>query len=61
MAIGYQLNVPQDENKRLEDNDKKARGVINDRLDNLLFDVQDVMNSREVASGETLNAEMDEL
>lgn len=50
-----------DENKRLEDNERKARGAINDRLDNLLCDVQDVMESREVASGENLNAEMDEL
>lgn len=32
-----------DENKKLEDTEKKARLLVNERLDSLLYDIQDVM------------------
>lgn len=50
-----------DENKRLEDTEGKARGLVNDRLDSLLLDVQDVMNAKGGSQGENLNTELDEL
>lgn len=36
----------QDENKKLEDTEKKARLIVNERLDCLLYDIQEVMASR---------------
>lgn len=50
-----------DENKRLEDAEKVARETINYRLDQMLFDVQDVMNSKGSIHGENLHMELDEL
>ena len=50
-----------DENKTLEDREKKARGLVNERLDSLLFDAQDVMNSKGSTHIENLNIELDEL
>jgi hypothetical protein len=51
----------QDENKRLDDTEKRARGLVNERLDSLLFDVQDVMNAKGGSQSENLNTELDEL
>jgi hypothetical protein len=51
----------QDENKRLDDTEKRARGQVNERLDSLLFDVQDVMNAKGGSQSENLNTELDEL
>jgi len=50
-----------DENKRLEETEKLARETINERLDQMLYDVQDAMNSKGTAHGENLHLELDEL
>ncbi|ERF74135.1 hypothetical protein EPUS_09231 [Endocarpon pusillum Z07020] len=50
-----------DENKRLDDTEKKARGLVNERLGTLLFDVQDMMNAKGGSQSENLNTELDEL
>jgi hypothetical protein len=51
----------QDENKRLEDTEKQARGLVNERLDDLLLNVQDVMNSKGTSNGQNLNESLDNL
>lgn len=50
-----------DENKRLEDSEKHARDTINDRLDQMLYDVQDVMSSKSPAHSDKMHMEIDEL
>lgn len=50
-----------DENRRLEDREKAARETINERLDQMLYDVQDVMNSKGPTHSENLHLELDEL
>lgn len=50
-----------DDNKRLEDTERTARETVNDRLDSLLYDVQDVMNSKAPSHGENLHMELDEV
>lgn len=55
------METIQDENKRLDDTEKRACGLVNERLDSLLFDVQDVMNAKGSSQTENLNVELDEL
>lgn len=50
-----------DENKKFEEIDKWARKSINERLDQMLYDVQDVMNSKTGTHSENLHLELDEL
>lgn len=50
-----------DENKKLEETEKQAREDINDRMDQMLYDVQEVMNSKTAAHSENLHLELDEL
>ncbi|KIW17597.1 hypothetical protein PV08_04792 [Exophiala spinifera] len=50
-----------DENKKLEETDKRARENINERLDQMLYDVQEVMNSKTSTHHENLHLELDEL
>ena len=50
-----------DENKRLDDTEKQARGLVNERLDDLLFVAQDAMNAKSTSSGENLNVSLDDL
>jgi len=50
-----------DENKKLEDSEKTARITVNDRLDQMLYDVQDVLNAKATSQGENLHVELDEL
>lgn len=50
-----------DDNKRLEDSEKAARETINDRLDQMLYDVQEVMNSKATAHPENLHMTVDEV
>lgn len=50
-----------DENKKLEETEKKARETINDRLGQMLYDVQEVMNSKTTTHSENLHLELDEL
>ena len=50
-----------EDNKRLEDTEKMAREDVNERLDQMLYDVQDVMNAKASAQGENLHLYMDEL
>ncbi|EGE77258.2 gamma-taxilin [Blastomyces gilchristii SLH14081] len=49
-----------DENKRLEEIEKKARGVVNARLDSLLFDIQDFVTARGDARGEKADIDLDD-
>ncbi|KAJ6161386.1 hypothetical protein N7470_004782 [Penicillium chermesinum] len=49
-----------DENKKLEENDKRARIVVNERLDSLLWDIQDVMASKQNPRAETLDIDLNE-
>jgi hypothetical protein len=55
------ISSTKDENKRLDDTEKRACGLVNERLDLLLGDVQDVMNIRGGSPIENLNVELDEL
>lgn len=55
--IGMRL---QDENKRLEENERKARMIVNERLDSLLYDIQDVMNSKGNPKNEKMDIDMEE-
>lgn len=50
-----------DENKRLEDSEKAARETVNERLDQMLYDVQEVMNSKGTTHAENLHLELDEV
>lgn len=50
----------QDENKRLETSEEKARLLVNERLGSLLLDVQDVMNSKTSPRSEKLDIALDE-
>ncbi|EEH37785.2 hypothetical protein PAAG_00706 [Paracoccidioides lutzii Pb01] len=49
-----------DENKRLEETEKKARGLVNARLDSLLFDIQDFVTARGDARGEKADIDLDD-
>lgn len=61
MLAYWLIKLSQDENKRLDDTEKRARGLVNERLDSLLYDVQDVMNAKGGSQSENLNTELDEL
>ena len=50
-----------DDNKKLEETEKTARVMVNEKLENMLLDVQDVMNTKGSAQVENLNVELDEL
>ncbi|KIX00345.1 uncharacterized protein Z518_10484 [Rhinocladiella mackenziei CBS 650.93] len=50
-----------DENKKLEVTEKQARETINERLDQMLYDVQEVMNSKTTTHSENLHLDLDEL
>jgi chromosome segregation ATPase len=50
-----------DDNKKLEETEKSARVMVNEKLENMLLDVQDVMNSKGSSQVENLNVELDEL
>lgn len=49
-----------DENKKLEDTENKARLIVNERLDCLLYDIQDVMNSKGNPRNEKVDIDLDE-
>lgn len=51
----------QDDNKKLEETEKKANSFVNEQLDTLLYDVQELMASRSSSQAENLNAELDDL
>lgn len=50
----------QDENKRLDDTERRARGIVNERLDSLLFDIQDVMAAKGSSRVENVDIDLDE-
>jgi chromosome segregation ATPase len=50
-----------DENKRLEVSEKAARETINERLDSMLYDVQEVMNSKGTTHPENLHLTVDQV
>ncbi|KAL4910963.1 hypothetical protein BDW74DRAFT_172418 [Aspergillus multicolor] len=50
----------QDENKKLEENEKKARAIVNERLDSLLYDIQDVMAAKGNPRSEKVDIDLDE-
>jgi len=50
-----------DENKRLEESERASRETVNERLDLMLYDVQEVMNSKGTSHPENLHMELDEL
>ncbi|KAJ5949188.1 hypothetical protein N7454_000772 [Penicillium verhagenii] len=49
-----------DENKRLDDTEKKARLIVNERLDSLLYDIQDVMAAKGNPRNEKVDIDLDE-
>ncbi|KAM5440794.1 hypothetical protein McanMca71_001331 [Microsporum canis] len=49
-----------DENKRLDDTERRARGIVNERLDSLLFDIQDVMAAKGSSRVENVDIDLDE-
>ncbi len=50
-----------DDNKKLEETEKQARETINERLDQMLYDVQEAMNQKGTTHSENLHLELDEL
>ena len=50
----------QDENKKLDDTEKNARMIVNERLDSLLYDIQDVMAAKGSPRSEKLDIDLDE-
>jgi chromosome segregation ATPase len=50
-----------EDNKKLEETEKQARENINERLDQMLYEVQDAMNSKNTSHSENLHLELDEL
>lgn len=50
----------QDENKKLEETERKARLIVNERLDSLLYDIQDVMSSKGNPRNEKVDIDLDE-
>ncbi|KEF53673.1 uncharacterized protein A1O9_10073 [Exophiala aquamarina CBS 119918] len=50
-----------DENKKLDENEKQAREMMNEKLDQMLYDVQDAMNSKTTTHPENLHLELDDL
>lgn len=50
-----------DENKRLVDTERDARNLVNEKLDGLLDDVEDVMNSKGSPHSEDLTMTVDEV
>lgn len=50
-----------DENKKLDENEKQAREMMNEKLDQMLYDVQDAMNSKTTTHAENLHLELDDL
>lgn len=50
----------QDENKKLDDTEKKARLIVNERLDSLLYDIQDVMAAKGNPRNEKVDIDLDE-
>ncbi|OJJ83875.1 taxilin [Aspergillus glaucus CBS 516.65] len=49
-----------DENKKLEETEKKARLIVNERLDSLLYDIQDVMAAKGNPRNEKIDIDLDE-
>ncbi|KAJ5333510.1 Taxilin family [Penicillium brevicompactum] len=49
-----------DENKKLEDTEKKARVIVNERLDSLLYDIQDVMAAKGNPRSEKVDVDTEE-
>ncbi|KKK23824.1 alpha-taxilin [Aspergillus rambellii] len=49
-----------DENKKLEETEKKARLIVNERLDSLLYDIQDVMAAKGNPRSEKVDIDLDE-
>jgi hypothetical protein len=56
----YHLTPTQDENKKLDDTEKKARLIVNERLDSLLYDIQDVMAAKGNPRNEKVDIDLDE-
>ena len=52
--------ILQDENKRLHDTEEKARVSVNERLDSLLYDIQDVLAAKGTPRSEKLDIDIDE-
>jgi hypothetical protein len=50
----------QDENKKLEETEKRARMIVNERLSSLLTDIQDVMAPKETRKYEKMDIDMDD-
>ncbi|KAJ6000250.1 hypothetical protein N7481_000659 [Penicillium waksmanii] len=49
-----------DENKKLEDTEKKARLIVNERLDSLLYDIQDVMAAKGNPRNDKVDVDLDD-
>ena len=50
-----------EDNKRLEETEKIARLDVNERLDQMLYDVQDAMNAQANSQGENFHLTLDEV
>jgi uncharacterized protein (DUF3084 family) len=51
----------QDEHKKLEDSEKKSRESLGERIEGILWDVDEVMEQKENPESQKLNMEMDDL
>lgn len=59
-ANGGSLVRLQDENKKLEDTEKKARLIVNERLDLLLDDIHGLMSAKGSSKSEKGDTDLDE-
>lgn len=51
----------QDENKKLEEMEKRNRELLNEKLDALVWEVHDVVQHKENPESQKLNMELDEM
>lgn len=60
LAPWIMAQLGQDENKKLEETEKKARLIVNERLDLILYDTQDAMAARRSSRTEKEDMEVDD-
>ncbi len=51
----------QDEHKKLEDSEKRSRESLGERIEGILWDIDEVMEQKANPESQKLNMEMDEL
>ena len=60
-SLANSFDGTQDEHKKLEDSEKKSRENLGERIEGILWDVDEVMEQKENPESQKLNMEMDDL